>query len=265
MIDSLLTENGYSTLTANYATNNGSIYAGSNPYSENHNFETSRTYLPSNHGYYPDNSVDNLRAYVATDMEKTKYMNEYIRHQSDQLSGTTDSSNEGETPGHDVLYDYSANAVNYPLTTMPPAAAQQFNQVSNAYSGYGYGYGADRAKDMVYKVHFKRGIRNYALSPQLLYSNQVNVGIGSYVMVEADRGEDLGMVVAILSNETFRREQQRSSHLQQRYGAEEEMTDSRDIEKGRILRVASPYEEHQLPIKSKDETTVIQVIMFIKV
>ena len=44
---------------------------------------------------------------------------------------------------------------------------------------------------MVYQVKFKRLTKSY-----LLASQQKSIQVGSYVVVQADRGEDLGMVIA---------------------------------------------------------------------
>jgi len=51
--------------------------------------------------------------------------------------------------------------------------------------------GTHNAPKAVYSVKFKRSQRNFILSPQ----TTGEIKIGSYVKVEADRGEDLGMIV----------------------------------------------------------------------
>jgi len=45
----------------------------------------------------------------------------------------------------------------------------------------------------IYKVHFKRASRNFILGPR--FPPQESVVVGSFVKVEADRGEDLGICV----------------------------------------------------------------------
>jgi cell fate regulator YaaT (PSP1 superfamily) len=52
---------------------------------------------------------------------------------------------------------------------------------------------------VVYVVKFKRSQRNFVLGPRI----NRDLEIGTYVKVEADRGEDLGIVVGKVSSEKF--------------------------------------------------------------
>ena len=52
----------------------------------------------------------------------------------------------------------------------------------------------------VYNVQFKRGQRSFVLPSTLAYSK-----VGAYVVVEADRGEDLGVVVTKIAADKFNR------------------------------------------------------------
>lgn len=68
-------------------------------------------------------------------------------------------------------------------------------------------------------------------------------------MVDADRGEDLGIIIEIISMKVYV-ERQRSMHI----SLEDEQN-----EVGRILREASSYERDQLTAKYQDELMVIDL------
>ncbi len=76
-----------------------------------------------------------------------------------------------------------------------------------------------------------------------------HIDIGQFVIVEADNGEDLGVVTGVLSMQ-----QLVQRRLQARSVADEE-----DADLGRILRIASDDERAQLPAKLHDEQEIVQV------
>ena len=71
--------------------------------------------------------------------------------------------------------------------------------------------------------------------------------LGEYVIVEADRGEDLGIIVGSFPWQDYRR---RKNVINAR---------SEAPKIGRILRVASQLERSQLPAKNFREKEVLQV------
>ena len=71
--------------------------------------------------------------------------------------------------------------------------------------------------------------------------------LGEYVIVEADRGEDLGVIVGSFPWQDYRR---RKNVINAR---------SEAPKIGRILRVASQLERSQLPAKNYREKEVLQV------
>jgi len=97
----------------------------------------------------------------------------------------------------------------------------------------------------VYVVQLKCQYRHYVLDTNA----SQHLKVGDFVIVDADRGEDLGIIIEFLPMLAFV-ERQRSMHI----SLEDEQN-----EVGRILREASAYERQQLPSKYQDELMVIEL------
>merc|ERR1712078_1608 len=102
-----------------------------------------------------------------------------------------------EVPGEDHYYNEGMTAT---------AAYQR-----SASMGHGPSYGTDphhlptagasmQAPKIVYKVKFKRTQRTFEIGPRL----NRDLKVGTYVKVEADRGEDLGIVIGKAKNPVAR-------------------------------------------------------------
>jgi len=102
-----------------------------------------------------------------------------------------------EVPGEDHYYNEGMTAT---------AAYQR-----SASMGHGPSYGADphhlptagasmQAPKIVYNVKFKRTQRTFEIGPRL----NRDLKVGTYVKVEADRGEDLGIVIGKAKNPVAR-------------------------------------------------------------
>ena len=99
----------------------------------------------------------------------------------------------------------------------------------------------------VYQVQFKCNHRYVVL----MDSNLQGVELGAFVIVEADRGEDLGVIVHIAPRDS---PLAMSLHAASNYlppGSEEQMK--------KILRVATLQERADLPRKAKDEMDILAV------
>lgn len=94
-------------------------------------------------------------------------------------------------------------------------------------------------------MQLKCQYRHYVLDPRA----PTYLKIGDFVIVDADRGEDLGIIIELLPMMSFI-ERQRMLHIS---------LDDEQNEVGRILRQASMYEREQLPGKYQDELLVIEV------
>lgn len=115
------------------------------------------------------------------------------------------------------------------------------------------------APKMVYNVKFKRSQRNFILGPRI--SREVK--IGCYVKVEADRGEDLGIVMSVLSLEkhlestTSRHRSSTEDSAASDFSAPSYSTNIGDMK--RIIRVATHDEVSLLDVKRKDEDELLKI------
>jgi hypothetical protein len=77
------------------------------------------------------------------------------------------------------------------------------------------------------------------------------VKVGSFVVVEADRGEDLGVVVLIAPRDSPLAISLNTANSTASKGSEGELK--------KILRFATPQERSELPNKAKDEMEILKV------
>lgn len=82
---------------------------------------------------------------------------------------------------------------------------------------------------------------------------QIQVQGGDFVIVQADRGEDLGVVTDTLTTQSF---------MDRRYQMKAYM-DEEDQTIGCILRVANPSEKLLLAQNYHDERMILTVILFL--
>lgn len=104
----------------------------------------------------------------------------------------------------------------------------------------------------VYTVKFKRTQRNFILGPRM----QRDAKIGSYVKVEADRGEDLGIVTSVSRAPKSNDTKDSSSDLSTTSGAG---TSSSTSDLKRIIRLATNDEINLLTVKRKEEDELLKV------
>ena len=107
-------------------------------------------------------------------------------------------------------------------------------------------------QELVYQVQFKRNCRAFTLRARAGFT----VNERDFVVVEADRGEDIGIVVEIMTMHAFleRRMNAIRPSSQQGGGVEQE-----DQNVGCILRLATLHERQQLPDKFHAEKDIVQV------
>ena len=99
------------------------------------------------------------------------------------------------------------------------------------------------------QVQFKRGSRSFTLSNRAGFL----VNERDFVVVEADRGEDIGVVVEILTMHAFMERRMNSV----RAGGPPPDSDDQNV--GCILRMATLNERQQLPDKFHTEKDIVQV------
>ncbi|CAM9592899.1 unnamed protein product [Ectocarpus fasciculatus] len=98
----------------------------------------------------------------------------------------------------------------------------------------------------VYHVQFKRSARNFLLAKTC----QRDLQVGDYVKVEADRGEDLGMVVTIFPVPEAGRPLPATAGQKRGFG---------QFEKEHIIRAATEDEVQMVKDKLRDEERVLEV------
>jgi len=156
---------------------------------------------------------------------------------------------------------------NYPLP--PPPSQYQHQQQSlppsnlthHMYSGYqpqqqpmpsqytshGYMLSNNAVLDeLIYQVQFKNAFR-YFIVPQMI--PPMSVRVSDFVKVEADRGEDLGVVTEVIPMTTF---------MDRRFNMNSSLDDE-SFQIGKVIRIASLFERQQLQQKYLDEQSVVKV------
>eukprot|EP01041_Mallomonas_annulata_P002272 gene2272-4421_t len=106
----------------------------------------------------------------------------------------------------------------------------------------------ESADGYIYQVHFKHAQRSYLLGP----SAPRYIRIGDFVKVEADRGEDLGVVCDKIQAAEFREEKPTAGFRGR--GIACDLADCK-----RITRLATDEERELLPGKAMEEMQVLQV------
>lgn len=106
---------------------------------------------------------------------------------------------------------------------------------------------------VVYAVKFKRSQRNFILGPRI----NRDLKIGTYVKVEADRGEDLGIVVGKLPPEKFTNNFSSRSSFTAGMGPSAVGSSLADLK--RIMRLATHDEVSLLGLKREEEEELLQI------
>jgi len=121
-------------------------------------------------------------------------------------------------------------------------------QQAQGYQNYGHHHHHHRMQATprtVYTVKFKRSQKNYFLSDHI----KGDIKIGSYVKVEADRGEDLGIVLSRIPIEKFNPGARLNSP---NMGIP-------DLQLKRVSRLASDQEISLLILKEEEEAELLKI------
>mmetsp|Transcript_509 Transcript_509/g.573 ORF Transcript_509/g.573 Transcript_509/m.573 type:complete len:692 (+) Transcript_509:74-2149(+) len=103
---------------------------------------------------------------------------------------------------------------------------------------------------VIYTVKFKRSQKNFILNPHI----HGDIKIGTHVKVEADRGEDLGVILSRVPAEKFNRASSRYGNSESPSSTNMSMPDMK-----RILRVATNDEITLLRIKEEEEDELLKI------
>lgn len=119
---------------------------------------------------------------------------------------------------------------------------QQIQSQAASVSSMEGNYGGMMRK--IFQVQFKCAIRYFTLAP----GAPETLGNGDFVVVEADRGEDVGVVTEVMTMKTFvdRRILTKASNM-----------DDEDSVIGKILRPATLVERQTLPEKFRTEESIL--------
>eukprot|EP00584_Thalassiosira_punctigera_P012997 CAMPEP_0172555042 /NCGR_PEP_ID=MMETSP1067-20121228/57720_1 /TAXON_ID=265564 ORGANISM="Thalassiosira punctigera, Strain Tpunct2005C2" /NCGR_SAMPLE_ID=MMETSP1067 /ASSEMBLY_ACC=CAM_ASM_000444 /LENGTH=804 /DNA_ID=CAMNT_0013343543 /DNA_START=66 /DNA_END=2480 /DNA_ORIENTATION=+ len=121
--------------------------------------------------------------------------------------------------------------------------------------------GASLAKSgprMIFNVKFKRSQRNFILCPRVARE----IKIGTYVKVEADRGEDLGIVMSIVTMDKFLSSNRHRSMTEDSIGSGDPPSPPQSANVGdlkRIMRVATHDEISLLEVKREEEEELLKI------
>ena len=105
------------------------------------------------------------------------------------------------------------------------------------------------ADGYIYKVHFKRAARNFVLHRFA----SMNIKPGDFVKVEADRGEDLGVVIEKVPANEFKEFMPTAGYRGRGFSTGQ-------TEKKSLLRLATLEECAQLAVKFDDEERALEII-----
>jgi hypothetical protein len=112
---------------------------------------------------------------------------------------------------------------------------------------------------MIYSVKFKRSQKNFILGQRITRE----VKIGCYVKVEADRGEDLGIVMGIIPAENFIACNRHRSMTEDSCASRELTVPSQSTsnigDMKRIMRVATHDEISLLEVKRDEEEELLKI------
>ena len=108
---------------------------------------------------------------------------------------------------------------------------------------------------IVYHVQFKRSHRYFILGPRA----PRDIEVGTFVKVEADRGEDLGKIVDLLSADHFNANCRSLPTAGAGYGDGQGPGSACAADLKRITRRASKEEVDLLPLKNEEEMELVKI------
>lgn len=154
-----------------------------------------------------------------------------------------------------------ASSISYASKLMMPSPQPVLDQKKERGSSQSLTAGASLSKSgprMIYNVKFKRSQRNFVVGQRVTRE----IKIGCYVKVEADRGEDLGIVMSIVPIEKFLAANRNRSMTEDSTASGEMAAPSNAVNIGdmkRIMRVATHDEITLLEVKREEEEELLKI------
>lgn len=200
----------------------------------------------SNHGR-------NTRPFVDTSSNRTDGRGKYFSqmHSNDNHYPTLPTIQHKIMSGEEVLGFNGGMIHNHNVPPPPPPRSL------NAAETYHYYQSQVVSSPMpsraIYTVKFKRSQRNFVLSPRI----QGDIKLGTHVKVEADRGEDLGVVLSRVPADKFNH-----SPRSLRYGNIDPLMPGNGLsmpDMKKILSVATNDEIALLQVKKEEEDELLKI------
>jgi hypothetical protein len=158
-----------------------------------------------------------------------------------QLPGTSLGA-----PGMGAYQHYGA-PMNYPGLAPPPAGPPARNSFKNTVLTLA-AMAMMSADGLVYLVQFKRSQRNFILAS----AAPRGIVPGEFVIVEADRGEDIGVVIEVAPATLFNKDKHTAGHRWKGFAT------GQNGEIRKVLRTATVEERALLPDKAAEEAAIIE-------
>lgn len=189
---------------------------------------------------------------------------EHLQGSIPNISHLNSSSRSMATASSNVFRSESDPAI--VLTTLPPhqqmlknphnmdSSSSQSPYMSKPNVGGAATHHQNQANyTHIYTVKFKRSQRTFILSPRM----QHDAKIGCYVKVEADRGEDLGIVTNIVRSSSSKAKEVKVEPELSAGNASAPTAATADLKK--IIRLATNDEITLLTVKRKEEDDLLQM------
>ena len=149
------------------------------------------------------------------------------------------------------------SSLSYASKLMMPPQDQTKGRTSSQAMTAGASHAKTEPSRLVYNVKFKRSQRNFVLSPRITR----DVKIGCYVKVEADRGEDLGIVMGVIPVEKFLASNHRHrSMTEDSISSGDSPSQAANLgDMKRIMRAATNDEITLLEVKREEEEELLKI------
>ena len=211
------------------------------------------------HGYGPEEHFEGIYHKTASPTSaQNRFYSEPVRHQSEALTPTRANSLLNRGANLDPLRSFRDSDLDLD--------DRLFSNLSNEFTSRPDIFGVNNfrsptktSKEMkvepvsadgyIYKVHFKRASRNFVLHRFA----SMNIKPGDFVKVEADRGEDLGVVIEKVPSHEFKEFMPTAGYRGRGFSTGQ-------TEKKTLLRLATLEECAQLAVKFDDEERALEII-----
>ena len=195
--------------------------------------------VPSYHGHYQDQSVHGGSRFSTANRTRSSSSSSSMYGQPQQHQ---QQHYHSQQPVYHTVEEHHEPIVlpQYGVATMPRPPA-------NSAMGPG--------PKIVYHVQFKRSHRYFVLGPRA----PRDIEVGTFVKVEADRGEDLGKIVDLLSAEHFNANSRNLPTAGAGYGDGQGPGGTCASDLKRITRRATKEEVDLLPLKNEEEMELVKI------